>query len=310
MVWLERGALAGIIILALVPLALLIMTALNIPPASKWFSHTVVKTEVINNTIIKYVNRTIVKTVYINQTVPVPVYVNRTIYVPVPSNTTLPFNMGTCHIYSLVFNNGTVWTLGYWIPTPQAWGEIYNTTLIYWGRMNGTAGYQVTTEFAALFIAYPMEGYTGQLNLLANIPNSPPPGWVNMIYMGDWVGIGPLTVNSARIQGNTLVIPSTTTSVPPLAIPFNTTVTVIIVPYPGFVVVPILIPCNWTVIKTPLTPEQALSLPAPMGSVINYELGYVTTGLTNYTSPVSWGWMVWNYNAKPVNVTNLPWPVR
>ena len=260
----------------------------------------------VNHTV--YINKTIIKYVYVNQTV--PVYINKTIYVTVPNSTSsIPpmFNMGTCHLYSLVFSNGTVWTLGYWIPTPQAWGML-NGTLIIWGRLNGTAGYQKVTEFSALAISYPMEGSIF-LPLIINIPYNTPPGWVGMVYMGDWAGIGPIIVTSGKIEGNTLVILSLRLEVPSLAIPFNTTVTVIIVPYPGYVV-PILIPCNWTVIKTPLTPEQALALPAPMGELFISEAWYITYGNYNYPmTHTTWGYLEWRVNVQPMNVTNLPWPL-
>ena len=224
--------------------------------------------------------------------------------------TTIPplFNMGTCHIYSLVFSNGTVWTLGYWIPTPQAWGML-NGTLIIWGRLNGTAGYQKVTEYSALAISYPMEGSI-ILPLITNIPYNTPPGWESMVYMGDWAGIGPIVVTSGKIENNTLVIPSPRLEVPSLALPFNTTVTVIIIPYTGLQVLPILIPCNWTVIKTPMTPEQALALPAPMGVLIAEEAHYVALGNYNYDPyGPTWGYWVWNTTYPMENVSNLPWPV-
>ena len=316
MVWVERGVLAGLIVLALVPLALLVMTVLNIPPVSnvishtKVVTHTIVKTEVINNTIIKYVNHTI----YINQTVPVPVYINRTIYVPVPTNSSsVPsmFDMGTCHLYSLVFSNGTVWTLGYWIPTPQAW-EIYgpNGSVLIWGRAIHTAGVQYITEFS-IAVMQPSSVGEALLPLLTIVPYNTTTGWVDMVYMGDWGGIGPTVVTSGEIEGDTLVLPAIGNT-PPVALPFNTTVTVVIMIYNPPSVKPFLLPCNWTVIKTPLTPEQALALPAPMGELIISEAWYVDTGLSNNTMPLThttWGYLEWRVNVQPMNVTNLPWPI-
>ena len=310
MTWLKWALFA----ILLIPSVILVMLAMNIAPPmiSKYFTHTIVKTEVINNTKVITVpgnctNQTIIKYVYVNQTV----YINRTVYVTVPNTTSiLPIpNMGTCHLYSLVFSNGTVWTLGYWIPTPQAWDIMLNGSLLAWGKSNGTAGYQKITEFGALVISYPMEGLI-ELPLFTNVPYNPQPGWINIIYMGDWAGIGSIVVTSGEIKNDTLVIPSGNLGVPPLAIPFNTTVTVIIIPYTGLQVLPILIPCNWTVIKTPMTPEQALVLSAPMGVLISEEAHYVVLGNYNYDPyGPTWGWWVWNTTYPMENVTNLPWPV-
>ena len=263
----------------------------------------------VNHTVVKYVNQTVVKYVYVNQTV--PVYINKTIYVPVPSNvSTVPpvLDMGTCHIYSLVFNNGTVWTLGYWLPTPQAW-ELYgpNSTLIIWGKNNHTAGVQYITEFS-IAVIQPGAMSEALLPLITIVPYNTMQGWVTMIYMGDWAGIGPIAITDAKIVNNTLVIPGIEGN-PPVALPINSTVTVVIMPYTQ-PLIPLLLPCNWTVIETPMTPEQALALPAPIGSLINYEARYVDTGLTNYTSPMTWGYLVWRVNVQPMNVSNLPWPIE
>mgnify|MGYP001770658228 CR=1 FL=1 len=263
----------------------------------------------VNHTV--YVNRTIVKYVYVNQTVPVPIYINRTIYVPVPSNMSgIPsmLDMGTCHLYSLVFSNGTVWTLGYWIPTPWAW-ELYgpNSTLIIWGRNNGTAGFQYVTEFS-IAVIQPGAMSEALLPLLANVPYKAPPGWVYMIYMGDWAGIGPIAITDAKVVNNTLVIPGIEGN-PPVALPINSTVTVVIMPYTQ-PLIPLLLPCNWTVIETPLTPEQALALPAPMGELAAGEAHYIFFGNYEYgPAAPTWGYWVWNTNYPMQNVTNLPWPI-
>ena len=50
----------------------------------------------------------------------------------------------------------------------------------------------------------------------------------------------------------------------------NVTVTILIKPS-STPHIPHILPCNWTVIKTPLTPGQALTLPAPMSILLAKE---------------------------------------
>ena len=68
--------------------------------------------------------------------------------------------------------------------------------------------------------------------------------------------------------------------------------------------------CNWTVIG-PVNPQVALRLPAPMGVLLNDETWYLMYG--NYDAPawgITWGSWVWNVEAQPINVSNLPWPLQ
>lgn len=112
----------------------------------------------VNHTV--YVNQTVVKYVYVNETV--PVYVNRTVYVYVPSNASfggVPIyndTGGVCHLYSLVLPNGTIWTLGYWIPTQWAWNLfLQNGTIIEWGKFPAVPyGQELYTEYTT-FAVFP-----------------------------------------------------------------------------------------------------------------------------------------------------------
>ena len=74
------------IMLALVPLILVIMTLTGVGPL---YSLVPAKTVV----------KTMMRTVYLVEVTVKYVYVNETGLIP---------NMGTCHLYSLVFSNGTV----------------------------------------------------------------------------------------------------------------------------------------------------------------------------------------------------------
>ncbi len=147
----------------------------------------------VNHTV--YVNQTIVK--YVNKTV--PIYINRTVYVYVPSNASfgIPIynDTGDCHLYSLVLPNGTIWTLGYWIPTQWAWNLfLQNGTIIEWEKFPavpyGEELYWETTVSAV----FPGLGnaWLEAIQFITAIPNTPQPNWVNMIYIGDFMGGGPL----------------------------------------------------------------------------------------------------------------------
>ena len=275
----------------------------------------------VNRTV--YVNQTVVKYVYVNQTV--PVYINRTIYVPVPSNTSgvvaWPINMGTCHIYSLYFpSNGTLWTLGYWLPPPQLWELIIksNRTIFAWGVLQPVPQYgEELGGGASIDVIIPSE-YPDiggvDLPMFTVVPKQAPANWTYMIYLGDWFGVGPVVRNFMTITNESMVmIPSvinSLVSVPVLPLRNETTEVVLLI-YSQNGISPFIIPCNWTVVVTSMTPQQALSLPAPMGVVIAEEAWYVYYG--NYTyAPFTetWGWWVWDTEYPPQNVANLPWPLN
>ena len=289
------------IVLALVPLILLIVTLMGVGPL---YSLVPAKTVV----------RTMVRTVYLVEVSTKYVYVNET--GPI-------LDVGTCHLYSLVFSNGTVWTLGYWIPTQQAW-QSYTADVNTWYRGDGAGGLQYVVGLYAVVIKLGSAGLI-RLLMIANVPYTnvlitnvsstkyvnatyeTPPGWVNIIYMGDLAGNGSFVFRGS-VMNNSLVFPGLKW-MPPLVISFNTTVTVLIEPY-STPHIPLILPCNWTVIKTPLTPEQALTLPAPMGILFAKEWYYTTYRLQSYPPYVpTWGFWVW-YTMEPMkNITSLPWPV-
>ncbi len=144
-------------------------------------------------------NHTVVKYVYVNQTV--PVYVNRTVYVYVPGNASfgIPIynDTGVCRLYSLVLPNGTIWTLGYWIPTQWAWNLfLQNGTILGWEKFPAPqyGGEELYAEQNEMAI-FPGLGtaYLSGMQFITAIPNTPQPNWVNMIYIGgDFAGTGPL----------------------------------------------------------------------------------------------------------------------
>ena len=282
----------------------------------------------VNHTVVKYVNQTVVRYVHVNQTVPVPIYINRTIYVPVPSNATLNIttgipiynDTGTCSLYSLVLPNGTIWTLGYWIPTPWAWElMLSNGTIITWEKFPAPQyGQQWYSEWT-VFAVFPGLGTADLegIQFLVNIPNTPQPNWLNMIYIGDFMGGGPLMyrwndywgVNGGKaVMFNTWSLAQENYT--SIVLPVNNTYSVVLVfmgvvtDFPTFAM-----PCNWTFIG-PVNPQVALQLPAPMGVEAQYESWYVNYGNSNYpTNWTTWGFWVWNTNYPPLNVSSLPWPV-
>ena len=251
--------------------------------------------------------RTEVIYVPVNHTVAKYVYVNRTVYITVPGNTSIPLDMGTCHLYSLVFSNGTVWTLGYWMPTPQAW-RLYvgGKALIAWGGLDEYAGVKYVVTLPVVVIQPGSAGLV-LLPLMVYVPYEAPPGWVGVVYMGDWLGVGPVVFRGGVVN-DSLVLPQIN-GTPPLTIPLNTTVTVFIEPLTR-PFIPLILPCNWTVIRTPLTPGQALALPAPMGVLIAEEANYIEYGRYGYAPYMpTWGFWVWGAKYSMRNATNLPWPV-
>ncbi|MGC8608085.1 MAG: hypothetical protein ACP5L5_11070, partial [Vulcanisaeta sp.] len=273
-------------------------------------TQTVIVTKTMNQTVIRYVNQTVVK--YINQTV--PIYVNRTVYVYMPGNASfgIPIynNTGTCHLYSLVLPNGTIWTLGYWIPTQWAWDLfLQNGTIIGWEKFPapqyGEELYWETTVSAV----FPGLGNAWLLAIqfITAIPNTPQPNWVDMIYMGDFMGGGPLMYredsywginNGTAVLLNTWSLFSTfygpNVNYTTIVLPVNRTYPVIlqfysVTHYPSFA-----LPCNWTIIG-PVNPQIALRLPAPMGKELQMEAWYTFYG--NYSYPIAWttwGFWVWN----------------
>ncbi len=268
----------------------------------------------VNHTVVKYVNQTVVKYVYVNQTV--PVYVNRTVYVYVSSNASaVGFSLGTCHLYSLVFSNGSIWTLGYWMPPSNVWNAVLqNNTIFVWLPLGKTKfGIQAMDE-PTFYIIVPGE-YPGVgmvlMPMLVDIPSTPQPNWVNMIYMGDWPGVGQIVGNFMKIENGSLVFAQPDPSMPPPTLPLSNSTTMVLAIVSDSLGTPLIVlPCNWTIIVTRMTPQQALTLPAPMGIAISKESHYVVLGNYNYDPyGPTWGYNVWNTEYPMQNVTNLPWPI-
>ncbi|ADY01231.1 hypothetical protein VMUT_1024 [Vulcanisaeta moutnovskia 768-28] len=196
----------------------------------------------INHTV--YVNQTIVVTKYINQTVPVyinrtvTVYVNKTVYVPI-GNAPLGdvLGTGTCHLYSLIFSNGTIWTLGYWLPPNQLWSVVLrNNTIFEWEASSGTkAGEQLMTSVSFFIMVLGQSGLLGEIGIpmLTNVPNIPQANWIYMIYLGDWIGYGPVVSNSLWIINSSIIMGWRATSLGQPTIPLaNETIEVILIPPP------------------------------------------------------------------------------
>ncbi len=253
----------------------------------------------VNHTV--YVNQTVVKYVYVNKTV--PVYINRTVYVYVPSNASfgIPIlnNTGTCGLYSLVLPNGTIWTLGYWIPTQLEWNLfLQNGTIIGWEKFPappqyGEELYWETTVYAILpgLGTANLEG----VQFITAIPNKPQPNWINMIYMGDFMGTGPIMYPKSYwgVDNGTAVLLNTWSLYAPfyglprnyttIVLPVNRTYTVIIAFMSKTLAPDLAILCNWTIMGGPVNPQVALRLPAPMGRELASETAYVIYG--NYSYP-------------------------
>ena len=306
MAWVKRGLLAGLVVLALIPLALLVMTAMHIRPVYTWIAgnnERIITVYVpVNHTV--YVNRTVVKYVYVNQTV--PVYINRTVYVPVYVN---PLDTGTCNIYTLVLTNGSLWTLGYWIPTQQAWNTIMNNITFTWYVFNSPYG-ELLTNISNTYVIVLGERGIGIIMFDPSIltPWSTPPDWTNIFYFGGTdrpTGNVAVFLFGSRFVNNSVVLATPIFSPWSPYLPLNTTSSVLLITPTYYIIL-----CNWTVIG-PVDPQVALRLPAPMGVLLNDETWYLMYG--NYDAPawgITWGSWVWLTEVQPINVSNLPWPLQ
>ena len=268
----------------------------------------------VNHTV--YVNRTIIE--YVNQTV--PIYINRTVYVPMPVNETVSqSSFGTCHIYSLVFSNGTIWTLGYWVPAGNLLDfAIQRIPSLYRFQYNGTAGIQIVTPTIFFYVITPHE-YPGigmvTMPVAVDIPYNPQPGWVNIVAMGDMNAKLGLMTSGIKVENDSIVIESIYPSVlPNVVIPMrNITVPVMLIGLVGPYSDPfIAFPCNWTFIVTRMTPQEAARLPAPMSVVFLNETYYIQLGRYNVfpSYALTWGYILWREEVSPLNATSLPWPIN
>lgn len=249
----------------------------------------------VNHTV--YVNRTIYmnQTIYINRTVMGLPIINLTpLFLITPPNQTStpsqgipnPLNVGTCHIYSLVFNNGTVWTLGYWIPSNEILSTLITNTTLKWNAYNGTNGMLLVTTYPFIVLKYPGSGFTW-LPMIMPVPGNETPGWVYIVYMGDITGQGQFMRINITSSGIVLqpIGPRS------IEIPLNSTTQVIL----AQTMTGLVLPCNWTV-TGPVSPGVALNLSAPMGGLFLNEISYILTGSFNNTIPATWGYIVWRFN--------------
>ena len=284
-----------------------------------------VQVEVVTRYVPVYINHTIYinRTITINQTVPIYINNTTTSYTvnTYPHGVPIYNNTGTCSLYSLVFSNGTIWTLGYWAPTPLAWRVLLaNNTLPPWLVTNTTRYGRVLHTIRLVFVVFPGLGtaYLGGTQFLVVEPGTPVSNWSSIIYIGDLGGTGPLMYLAGDYRGiNNGVSTVLRTWGPPMAnttglvLPVNSTYTVLMLvsTFPPPLYIPSLaIPCNWTFIG-PVSPGIAPRLPAPLGGVLASESYYVINGSSNYPPyEATWGWWVWRVRYQPVN-TSTPWPV-
>ena len=174
----------------------------------------------------------------------------------------------------------------------------------------------ILTIYVIIPSEYPDAGQV-TIPMYVVLPKETPPGWVDVIYMGDWLGNGPYMMNSLTITSDSILTLTTPlnvlANVSIAALPLrNETIEVFLIRSNPLGIPPIIIlPCNWTIVVTSMTPRQALTLPAPMGLVIASEVHYIEYGEYNY-SPYepTWGYWVLRVKYPMQNVTNLPWPVK
>ena len=231
-------------------------------------------------------------------------------------------NTGTCSLYSLVLPNGTIWTLGYWAPTPWVWRVILaSTTRSSWLVINMTQyGMVLHTTLQFVMVVFPGLGvsYMSGIQFLVFEPGTPVSNWRDIIYIGDLGGTGPLMYIDGDYHGinngDSVVLRAWS---PPvvnstgLVLPVNSTYTVLMLvsmTTPPLYTPSLAIPCNWTFIG-PVSPGVALRLPAPLGGVLASESYRVVNG-SGYYPPyeVTWGWWVWRTRYQPVS-TSTPWLV-
>ena len=323
-----RGEKA-LVIMGVVALALLaiIIASPYVKPLSIITTRLgLVHVEVVTRYVPVYINHTIYinRTITINQTIPIYISNTTTSYTvnTYPHGVPIYNNTGTCSLYSLVLPNGTIWTLGYWAPTPWAWRVVLaNNTLPPWLVTNTTQYGRILHTTRLVFIVFPGLGvaYLGGTQFLVVESIKPVGNWSSIIYIGDLGGTGPLMYVAGDYRGinngssailNTWKLMHINYT--RVILPVNNTYTVIltlmsIIP-PGFYVPTLAIPCNWTFIG-PVDPSIAPRLPAPLGMVVASELNYVVSGGSYYPPyEATWGWWVWRVQYQPVN-TSTPWPV-